>query len=175
MTNQNGDHRMTLVPRIASIAAALLIGAGSVASANTMELTLTVPLKITLPPGAATSPALDAAGGRKLKPFDVNCVVGSGLGYATGAGAQGNVVGTGSTATSGSLSGLQNPDGSAGANPTATVIITYDDGVTATGAGAKKTVSGYLCWIKWKTDIPSLAPIFVQGNLAATSPLGAKV
>jgi hypothetical protein len=39
---------MTLVLRTATIAVALLIGAASVASANTTELTLTVPLTITL-------------------------------------------------------------------------------------------------------------------------------
>jgi len=162
---------MTFVPRIATIAAALLIGAGTVASANTMELTITVPLKITMPAVGAASPALDPTGGtaRKLKPFDVNCVVGSGLGYATGSGAQGNIVGTGSTATSGSISPLQSATGaSLPAPPTATVIITYDDGLTATGAGTKKAAPQYLCWVAWKTAIPSLAPIFIQGVLTAT-------
>ena len=68
---------MILVLWIATIAVALLIGAAAVASANTMELTLTVPLTITLPKAGTASPALDAAGGPpKLKPFDVNCVVG---------------------------------------------------------------------------------------------------
>jgi len=85
---------MTLVLRIATIAVALLIGAATVASANTMELTLTVPLKITLPTdSAAVNPALDKTTGKaRLKDFDVNCVVGANLGYATGAGAQGTIV-----------------------------------------------------------------------------------
>jgi hypothetical protein len=163
---------MTFVPRIATIAAALLIGAGSVASANTMELTLTVPLKITLPATGVASAALDptsnGTNNRKLKPFDVNCVVGSSLGYATGSGAQGTIVGTGSTATSGSINALTTATGALATNPTATVIITYDDGLTATGAGTAKPVSQYLCWVAWKTAIPSLAPIFVQGTLTAT-------
>jgi hypothetical protein len=163
---------MTLAPRIATLAAALLIGAGSVASANTMELTITVPLKITLPAVGTPSAALDLAGNpsnRKLKAFDVDCVVGSGLGYATGSGAQGTIVGTGSTATSGSISPLQSATGGPPPSPpTATVIITYDDGLTATGAGTKKAAPQYLCWIAWKTPIPSLAPLFIQGTLTAT-------
>jgi len=162
---------MTLILRIATIAVALLIGAATVASANTMELTLTVPLKITLPTdSAAVNPALDKTTGKaRLKDFDVNCVVGANLGYATGAGAQGTIVGTGSTATSGSKTVLS-PTGDITANPLATVIITYDDGVNAaTGASAAtaKPVPSYLCWVQWKTPIPSLAPIFVQGNLQA--------
>ncbi len=165
---------MTHVLRIAAIAVAFLIGAATVASANTQELTLTVPLKITLP-GGPGSPALGPNG--QLKPFDVNCAIGSGLGYSTGASSvQGNVVGQGSTATSGSKT-VQGPDGKPVANPQATVIITYDDGLNSgpngavnagAGAGAGKNVSNYLCFVQWQTPIPSLAPIFVQGALQAT-------
>jgi hypothetical protein len=163
---------MTLVLRIATIAVAFLIGAATVASANTQELTLTVPLKITLPGpgGAAGTPQ----GG--LKPFDVNCAIGSGLGYSTGASAvQGSVVGQGSTATSGTKT-VMGPDGKVLANPQATVVITYDDGLSTNGigsangagAGQAKNVSNYLCFVQWQTPIPSLAPIFVQGALQPT-------
>jgi hypothetical protein len=168
MTNRNGDHRMILVLRIATIAVALLIGAAAVASANTMELTLTVPLTITLPKAGTASPALDGAGGApKLKPFDVSCVVGSNLGYATGSGAQGKIIGTGSTATSGTKA-IVGPAGQIVAAPKATVIITYDDGAASAGPGnavGSAAVSNYLCWVVWQTPIPSLAPIFVQGTL----------
>ena len=116
---------MTIKLRALSMAALFLIASGAAASANTVELTLTVPLKITLPRGSRIGPD----GG--LKPFDTNCVVGSRLGYATGAGAQGTIVGQGSTAVSGSQK-LQNPDGTLLTNPTATVIITYDDGLSST-------------------------------------------
>jgi hypothetical protein len=167
MIYHNGDHRMTLVLRIAAIAVAFLIGAATVASANTQELTLTVPLKITAPDKA--SAAATPQGG--IKPFDVNCAIGSGLGYSTGASAvQGQVVGQGSTATSGSKTVL-GPDGKVLPNASATVIITYDDGLNAgsVGAGvAPKNVSNYLCFVQWQTPIPSLAPIFVQGTLQAT-------
>jgi hypothetical protein len=132
-----------------------------------MELTLTVPLTITLPNGPGANPALEASG--RLKSFDVNCAVGSNLGYATGVGAQGQIVGTGSTSTSGTKTVLDNT-GKLNARPQATVIITYDDGVSAsgiaTGAGGKP-VPSYLCWVQWQTPIPSLAPIFVQGTLNA--------
>jgi hypothetical protein len=162
MTNRNGDHRMILVLRIATIAVALLIGAAAVASANTMELTLTVPLTITLPKSGTASPALDNTGGPpKLKPFDVNCAIGTNLGYATGSGAQGKIIGTGSTATSGTKA-IVNPSGQIVSQPKATVIITYDDGTSTTGSAAG---SNYLCWVVWQTPIPSLAPIFVQGAL----------
>ena len=159
---------MTHVLRIATIAVAFVIGAAAMASANTMELTLTVPLRITLPAGGKASPAVDIVGGApRLKAFDVNCAVGSNLGYATGVGAQGQIVGTGSTATSGSKTVIS-PTGQLVATPTATVIITYDDGLgAATGAAAAKPVPSYLCWVQWQSPIPSLAPIFVQGNLAA--------
>jgi hypothetical protein len=168
MTNWNGDHRMNHVLRIATIAVAFVIGAAAVASANTMELTLTVPLKITLPADAKGSPAvINGVNGQvTLRAFDVNCAVGSNLGYATGVGAQGQIVGTGGTATSGTKT-VMNPNGSISASPQATVIITYDDGVNgAAGSGAgAKAVPSYLCWVQWQTAIPSLAPIFVQGNL----------
>jgi hypothetical protein len=159
---------MNHVLRIATIAVAFVIGAAAVASANTMELTLTVPLRITLPSGPGPNPALvDIAGKPGLRAFDVNCAVGSNLGYATGVGAQGTIVGTGSTATSGSKN-VNGPNGLPVANPTATVIITYDDGLgAATGAAAARPVPSYLCWVQWQTPIPSLAPIFVQGNLLA--------
>jgi hypothetical protein len=160
---------MTHVFRIATIAAAFVIGAAAVASANTMELTLTVPLKITLPAGGKSSAAVDMIGGSpRLKAFDVNCAVGSNLGYATGVGAQGQIVGTGSTATSGSKT-VTSPTGQLVSTPTAIVIITYDDGLNgATGSGlAAKPVPNYLCWVQWQSPIPSLAPIFVQGNLLA--------
>ena len=162
---------MTLVLRIAAIAVAFLIGAATVASANTQELTLTVPLKITLPAGPGGAAQTPQGG---LKPFDVNCAIGSGLGYSTGASAvQGNVVGQGSTATSGSKT-VMSPDGKVSANPQATVIITYDDGLNNNGPGATaaggqgKNVSNYLCFVQWQTPIPSLAPIFVQGALQPT-------
>jgi hypothetical protein len=168
---------MTRTSRIVMMAAAFVFAAGSVASANTVELTLTVPISLTLP-GNGVSPALEATGAatdRRLKPFDVNCVIGSGLGYATGSGAQGTIVGRGSTATSGSKS-IYSPSGAKLANPTATVIITYDDstisgavGAATGGAGAGKVnvPGGYLCWVQWTTPLPTVPPIFVQGALQA--------
>jgi hypothetical protein len=174
MTTRNGDHRMNLVLRIATIAVALLIGVASGASATTTELTLTVPLTITLPAPDAKppSPAIDQtgpAGGGRLKAFDVNCAIGSNLAYATGtSGVQGNVVGRGSTATSGTKV-VQGPDGKLVAKPLATVIITYDDGV-GPNTVAQKPTPNYLCYVAWTTPIPSLAPIFVQGNLPKQTP-----
>jgi hypothetical protein len=162
---------MSRTSRIVMMAAAFVFAAGSVASANTVELTLTVPLKLTLPT-SPTSPAWEAAGGtaRRLKPFSVNCVIGSGLGYATGAGAQGTIVGQGSSITNGGSQTVYAASGQMIANPSATVVITYDDGnVSTTGSavGATKVPSGYLCWVQWTTAIPSIAPLFVQGTLAA--------
>jgi hypothetical protein len=161
--------------RMFAIVAALVLAAGNVASANTMELTLTVPLKVTMPAAGTQSPALSqvtGAGTGAIKPFDVYCAVGTNLGYATGVGAQGNIVGQGSTATSGSKT-VSSPDGKIVQSPTATVIITYDDGLSgaiavganAGGASGGKTVNAYLCWLQWKDPLPSIPPIFVQGAL----------
>jgi hypothetical protein len=164
MTTRNVDHRMTLVLRTATIAVALLIGAASVASANTTELTLTVPLTITLPAAGAGGANSPVGPEGKLKAFDVNCAIGSNLAYSTGtSGVQGNVVGRGSTATAGSKT-VYNPDGQLARPAQATVIITYDDGVGPNTA-AQKPTPNYLCYVAWTTPIPSLAPIFVQGNL----------
>jgi hypothetical protein len=162
---------MLRTSRIVMMAAAVVFTAGSAASANTVELTLTVPIKLTL--GSATSAAMKAAmnpAGRGVKPFDVNCVVGANLGYATGSGAQGQIVGQGGTATSGTRPVMANADGTPilSGSPTAKVIITYDDGLSGTGGaavGAGKGPNAYLCWVQWTTPIPSLAPIFVQGTL----------
>jgi hypothetical protein len=146
--------------RTGAIATMFLIASGSIASANTVELTLTVPMTITLPANTQRS------GVSPLPPFDVACVIGTGLGYATGAGAQGTIVGQGSTALSGSKT-VQNQDGSFLASPKATVIITYDDGLNPgvnRSAGGGKNVSQYLCWVQWRTPNPSLAPFFVQGS-----------
>jgi hypothetical protein len=153
---------MLRTSRIVMMAAAVVFTAGSVASANTIELTLSVPIKLT--PGTATSPAMDMTGGKagRPKPFDVNCVIGANLGYATGSGAQGQIVGQGGTATSGTRPVLMNAEGGLITSPvpTAKVIITYDDG--------GKAPSAYLCWVQWTTPIPSLAPIFVQGALQSS-------
>lgn len=148
--------------RIFALAAMALAGATAVASADTVELTLTVPMKITLSGGS--SPAKGPGG--TLKPFDVNCVVGSALGYATGVGAQGTIVGQGSTATSGSKT-IQRADGSMSTSPSATVIITYDDGFNNAGRSASRPPDSYLCWVAWQTPNPSLPPLFVQGALTA--------
>jgi hypothetical protein len=162
---------MFLNLRVFAMTATLVFAASAVASANTMELTLTVPLKITLPATPGGSPAVtsngSAAGNMTLKPFDVYCAVGSNLGYATGVGAQGTVVGTGSTLTSGSKA-VTGPDGRISSTPTATVIITYDDGTSGNGLppAPGKAVNAYLCWLQWKDPLPSVPPIFVQGPLA---------
>ncbi len=120
----------------------------------------------------ATVPDKEGKDVQQLKPFDVYCAVGSNLGYATGVGAQGNIVGRSSTATAGSKNILDSV-GKPVANPSATVIITYDDGSAnigsaTTGAGSGRAavaVNSYLCWVQWKDPLPSVPPIFVQGSL----------
>jgi hypothetical protein len=151
--------------RVLTVVAAFVLAAGTCAAANTVELTLQVPLKITLPALKGTTSISGL-----LKPFDVYCAVGSNLGYATGVGAQGSIIGQGSTATAGSKT-VFNLDGSLSSSASATVIITYDDGSQSSssgGAGRPNPVTGYLCWVQWKEPQPTVPPIFVQGPLKVT-------
>jgi hypothetical protein len=162
--------------RVLTIVTAFVLAAATSAAANTVELTLQIPIKITLGGHSAAIAVVSTQEGKEqeqLKPFDVYCAVGSNLGYATGVGAQGNIVGQSSTATAGSKN-VTGTNGLPVANPSATVIITYDDGTSANigsqtggvGSGRAATlVNSYLCWVQWKDPLPSIPPIFVQGQL----------
>ncbi len=158
---------MTFSRRTLSAAAALVLATTGIAAADTVELTLTVPLTITMPKAGASSPAVTtgAAGARALKKFDVACAVGGPtLAYSTASGSAQNALGQGSTATSGGTVAVQRADGTLAPNPSATVILTYDTSLAGNGAPSKGP-SNYVCWLTWRDGVTGLPPFFVQGSL----------